>query len=405
MESFIARQPIFDRQRAVIAYELLFRDGISDVFEFPDPTEATSRVMLNGLTLFGIQVLTGGRKAFVNLTRDVLIEDYVHLFSTEDIACEILEDIPADMEAVSACRRLKKHGFTIVMDDYSWRDRREELVELADIVKIDFSTHDDEELKGTTKWLRNKKVTLLAEKVETYDDFNRALKMGFDLFQGYFFAKPELMQQRDLAGSKMNCMRLITEVQNYEIDFNAVEKIVKQDVSLSYRLLRYINSAYFGFRVEIRSIKQAVVLLGSREFSRWATLVAMSGLVDDKPAELFSVALTRARFLELLAPQMGQAKNAEDLFMVGLFSLLDASMDAPFEKIIENIPVTDDVKDALLQQGGLFIRPLKAIIQFERGNWAGFFKEMPAFAKSDFSVPGAYIAAVGWVQKSLSELK
>ena len=405
MESFIARQPIFDRERTVIGYELFFRDGITNFFEFPDPTEATSRVMLNSVTLFGVQVLTGGRKAFVNLTREVLVEDYVHLFSSDDIACEILEDIAADVETVAACRRLKKAGFTIVMDDYNWQDHKEELIELADIVKIDFLSHDDKELRDVAAFLKEQNVILLAEKVESYQEFNKALDLGFDYFQGYFFAKPELMRQRDMATSKMNCMRLIAEVQSYEIDFNQVEKIVKQDVVLSYRLLRYINSAYFGFRVEIRSIKQAVVLLGSREFNRWATLVAMSGLSDDKPEELFSLSLTRARFLEVLAPHMGMQKSSEDLFLVGLFSLLDAAMDSPFEKIIEDIPVAADVKNALLGVGGPYLHPLKGIICFEQGDWIGFFKELPIFANQDFSVPTAYVDAVGWVHKSLAEIK
>jgi EAL and modified HD-GYP domain-containing signal transduction protein len=402
LESFIARQPIFDRQRAVIGYELFFRDGLSNVFDFPDPTQATSKVMLNSLTLFSIEVLTGGHKAFINLTRDVLIKDYAHLFTPAQIACEILEDIPEDMETVAACRRLKKWGFTIVLDDYTWKETTEVLVELADIVKVDFLALEERELQETTRFLKGLNVTLLAEKVETYENFNKALAMGFDLFQGYFFAKPELMRQQDLTTSKMNCLRLIAESQKAEPDFDAVEAIVKQDVALSYRLLRYINSAYFGFKVEIRSIKQAVVLLGAREFSRWATLIGMSGLGENKPTELFSVALARARFLEQLAQPLGLAKHADDLFMVGLFSLLDAAMDRPFDDLLADIPVSADVKDALTGRGGPFLRALKGVIAFEKAEWAELFKDLPTLAKSDFSVPAAYISAHDFANKSLA---
>lgn len=398
----MARQPIFDRDRVVVGYELFFRDGLSNVFDFPDPNQATSKVMLNSLTLFNIEILTGGHKAFINLTRDVLIRDYAHLFTPDQIACEILEDIPADIETVAACRRLKKWGFTVVLDDYTWKESTEGLLELADIVKVDFLALEERELQETAKFLTGLGVTLLAEKVETYEVFNKALAMGFHLFQGYFFAKPEVVKRQDLATSKMNCMRLISEAQKPEPDFNVVEDIVKQDVALSYRLLRYINSAYFGFKVEIRSIKQAVVLLGSREFSRWATLIAMSGLGEGKPTELFAVALTRARFLELLAPAIGLAKHADDLFMVGLFSLLDAAMDRPFENLLEDIPVSADVKDALTRRGGPFLKPLRGIICFEQAQWSELFKELPALAKSDFSAPSAYIAAVDWANKSLA---
>jgi EAL and modified HD-GYP domain-containing signal transduction protein len=402
LDSFIARQPIFDRNRAVIGYELFFRDGLSNVFDFPDPTQATSKVMLNSLTLFNIEVLAGGHKAFINLTRDVLIKDYAHLFTPAQIACEILEDIPADLEAVAACRRLKKWGFTIVLDDYTWKESTEELVELADIVKVDFMALEQRELQETTKLLQGLGVTLLAEKVETYEDFEKAFSMGFHLFQGYFFAKPELMKRQDLPTSKMNCLRLISEAQKPEPDFGEVEKIVKQDMTLSYRLLRYINSAYFGFKVEIRSIKQAVVLLGAREFSRWATLIAMSGLSDGKPTELFCVALTRARFLEQLAAPLGLGKHAEDLFLVGMFSLLDAAMDRPFDELLDDIPVSCDVKDALAMRGGPFLKALRGVLCFEKAQWAAFFKELPALAQLEFSAPNAYISSVAWANKSLA---
>jgi len=220
----------------------------------------------------------------------------------------------------------------------------------------------------------------------------------------YFFAKPEILTKKSVQASQFNCLRLLQQINASELDFKNLENVIKNDVSLSYRLLRYINSAFFSWRVEITSIKQAIVLLGESEFKKWATLIAMSGMADEKPMELLVTALIRARFLEKSAPYLNMKNESEDLFLMGLFSLLDAVMDKTFEEVLSDVPIGEKIANALLSKEGQYYNILKAVKCFECGDWNGFFVLTGSYDFPEDKLPEIHLAAVEWAQESMEQM-
>lgn len=264
---YVARQPIFDREERVFGYELLFRDSLENCFA-GDPDEA-SRSTLDSSLLMGLDVLCDGRRAFVNCTRATLTKGLVGLLPPAATVVEILETVPADPEIVTACRGLKEQGYMIALDDYAAEDRREPLAEMADIIKVEMQLTTDEERRALVEQFQSRHCKLLAEKVETYTDFSRVRDQGFVYFQGYFFRRPEMMTTHDMPANRLNYLRMLQEVSRPDLDVPALEKLVKAEASVCYRLLRYLNSAVFGFKKEIHSVRHALSLLGERDLRRW----------------------------------------------------------------------------------------------------------------------------------------
>jgi EAL and modified HD-GYP domain-containing signal transduction protein len=371
VDLFIARQPIFDVTSDVMGYELLFRNGLTNCFAATDGNEATRQVLLNTFVLFGLSRLTGGRPAFINFTRDYLLNDLVRLFPTHSVVVEILEDIPPDREVVAACRGLKDAGYTLALDDVTELEPYGELLDLVDVIKVDFIAAGPEKRRAMAKQLRGSRLRLLAEKVETHEEFTEAVNEGFALFQGYFFSKPEVVKRRDVPGNRAQYLRLLRELRKPDVTVDGLERIIKQDLSLSYRLLKYINSPLFGLRSEIRSVRHALTLLGERDVRRWAMLAALHEVAPDKPSELLETGLLRARFCETLSGVLGAdtRDTAEEMFLVGLFSVLDGLLDVSLEEAVREAGVPARVKGALLGVPG----PLRNVFElesaYERGDW------------------------------------
>ncbi len=401
MENFIARQPIFNHKREVVAYELLFRNGLKNVFEYPDGTEATSHVIVNSLMLFGIRALTCGTKALINVTAEVLENDYMMMLPNDLVIPEVLEDIVESEEIVAACLRLKKAGYQIALDDIVSLEGREQCLQFADILKIDFMDTDEAFQKDVAKRFESTDVIMLAEKVETYEEFERGLDMGYSLFQGYFFAKPEVLSKKSVPGAKLQYMQLMGQIQQPKINLQQIENLIKQDMSLSFRLLMYINSAFFGLRVEIRSIKQALVLLGENEVRKWAALVAMTFMGSDKPAELILTSLSRARFCEIVATHVGLKKQSQDLFLMGMFSLLDAIVDRSREELLAELPISEQITSALLGEDSIFKDVLHMATSYECGNWKEFSGTAKKIGAPEEQIPDIYFTAVEWANQSL----
>ena len=320
---FIARQPIFARDKTVVAYELLFRQTAENVFGSHDPDQAT-KACLDTAILVGFDFLKG-HSVFVNCTRDCLLSGYVALFSPEITVVEVLETVTPDQEVVAACRKLKKAGYRIALDDFVDQPAYAPLTELADIIKVDFRLSPPPVREALVRKFANQRTQLLAEKVETHEEFAAALQLGFTLFQGYFFCKPVVVSTHDISSSRVSYLRILKAANAPELDFGKIEELIKSEPALYYRLLRYLNSAAFGFRVEVKSIAQALVLLGERDLRRWLTLVCVVLANSGKPHELVVLALVRARFCELLATRSKVTESAS--FMLGLFSLMDAILD------------------------------------------------------------------------------
>ncbi|HTA26055.1 MAG TPA: HDOD domain-containing protein [Terriglobales bacterium] len=385
---YVARQPILSVDEKVYGYELLFRDGVADYFRNPD-AEAASRSTLDTSLLMGIDVLCDGRHAFINCTRDILLKDYITLLSPEQATVEILETVPVDDLVVAACKRLKEAGYVIALDDFAVNDPREALTSVADIIKVDVRATSAEDCAAMVKRYAPKRCRMLAEKVETQEEFLAAKKAGFIYFQGYFFRRPELMQAREIPANRVNYLRLLQALSRPELEPRELEDAIKGEASLCYRLLRYLNSAAFGFRTEIKSIRHALAILGEREVRRWLRLVATLTAAENKPSDLVLSALVRARFCELLAPQVKHGES--DLFLVGLLSLMDAILELPMGVVLEGISVDSETKTVLLGQGGLLSPAYQLMLAQEAGDWQGV-----ANVNSQLHLPESFVADCYW---------
>jgi len=363
---FVARQPILTADEKVFGYELLFRDGVEDYFRSPD-TEAASRSTLSTSMLMGLDVLCDGRRAFVNCTRDVLLKDYITLLPSTQAVAEILESVAPDDLVVAACRHLKEAGYLIALDDFVEDDPREPLTELADIIKVDLKVTPLERAAAIVKRYGPWRCRMLAEKVETREEFIAARKAGFMYFQGYFFRRPETLVAHEIPANSVNYLRMWQAVSQPELDVREIENVIKSEASLCYRLLRYLNSAAFGFANEIHSVRHALAMLGEREVRRWVRLVATLGAGQSRPSELVLSALVRARFCELLSPKI--AHGDSDLFLMGLISLMDAILETPMVQILDSIPLDQETK-AVLLGGASRLRPLyQLMLARESGEW------------------------------------
>jgi EAL and modified HD-GYP domain-containing signal transduction protein len=401
MEFFVARQPIFDRNLNVFAYELLFRTGLSDLCEVRDADQASSDVLTTSFILVGLDELTSGKKASINFTRKLIVSEVATLFPSQQLLIEVMTDAEGDDEAFEACRQLKRDGYRLVLDDLTSDNLESRLLQIVDIAKIDFLKVPPEEQQGILTRDSLRDIALLAKKVETSSDFNRARKLGYEYFQGFFFSKPVVSSNLVIPGSKLIYLRILNEVTKPEADFKKIEEVIKQDISLSYKLLRFINSAYFGLFEQIHSIGHALALLGIREVKKWVSLTALSGLAKDKPEELAVNSLIRASLCEQMASEIGLAEKSSEFFLMGLFSLIDAIMDKPMSEILSRLPLPEEIKVALLGGSNLFRDVYDTVVAYETGEWEEFATCASRLGVSEDDVPKLYHGSVKWVNQVL----
>lgn len=364
---YIARQPIYDRDLNVYAYELLFRDNKVNQAGFIDGDQATSDVIVNTFMEIGLNNIVGDRLAFINLTRSFVIDEKPISLPKERVVLELLEDIDADEAVILAMRRLVEQGYTLALDDFIYHESLRPLVENASIIKIDVMSLNEEQIRDHVTELRQYPLKLLAEKVENQAMYKYCVELGFEFFQGYFFAQPLIIQGQRLPNNRLSILRLLGRLQDSEISPKELEELVSQDVALSFRLLRYVNSASLSLPRKIESVHEAVVLIGIKNIKSWSLLLAMSS-VDNKPVELVVMAMIRGRMAELLAKKL-DLPNPESFFTVGLFSSLDALMDNTMEEIMTQLPLADHISEALLKQEGIHGEILTSVLAYERGNW------------------------------------
>jgi c-di-GMP-related signal transduction protein len=393
-----ARQPIFDSELRVFAYELLFRSSFDNFFAFPDGDQATSRIIDSVLSL-GLDRLLDGRAAFINFTRQALTQDLATLLPPERVALELLETIEPDDEVVAACRRLKALGYQLAVDDVFSLEVHKPLLTLADIVKVDFSLANDRQKAEIPRRLRPRGVKLLAEKVETREEFDRAVAWGYEYFQGFFFCRPEIVAARDIPAFKLNQLQLLKVLRSTELNYDEIEHALSRDLSFSYRLLRYINSALFGLRSEVRSIRHALSLLGEILIKRWVAMVVLAAIASDKPAELLRVALLRARFCELLSSPLVPREEQGDFFLLGLFSVIDACLNRPMESVAADLPLAAEVKDGLLGADNLHGRIFQCVSAYELADWEAVSELSDSLNLTAEFVSESYLQSLEWANK------
>lgn len=366
-DAFVARQPIFNPKLEVVGYELLFRgEGyVNDVAMIANPESATATVVLNALTELDLARLVGTRTAWVNISREFVTGGLAHALPSGLVGLEIPETEQFDDEMLAALRELKEAGYKLALDDFRYREGSEALLELFDVVKLNINELRREPLRELVERLKPYEGKLVAEKLSTQADHEFCVDAGCDLFQGYFFCRPAVACTRGIAANRLALLQVAAALNDPEVQLEQIEQIIVHDVALSFRLLRYVNSAFFGLRGDVRSIGQALALLGLENVKRWATLSVLAS-IDDKPTELTVTALIRAHFCELAGAQLGIA-GAGELFTLGLFSVLDAMMDAPMVDVIASLPLAAEMRDALVSRKGKRGLLLQCVTGLETG--------------------------------------
>jgi EAL and modified HD-GYP domain-containing signal transduction protein len=392
-QRFVARQPILNGAQKLFGYELLFRNGIEDFFN-ADP-EMASRATLDSSLLFGLNTLCHNARAFVNCTHDVLLKDLITLLPPGRTVVEILETVEPDDRVVAACKRLKEAGYLIALDDFAPNDPRIPLCCFADIIKVDIRATSAQERAALIRRFGSSKCKMLAEKLETTQEFHQSCALGFTYFQGYFFCKPELMVGREVPADRVRLLRLLELISHPELDLTALEKVLKQDASICYRLLRYLNSPVFGLTLEIKSIRHAMAILGERELRRWTRLVVTVGAAEQKCSELLLMGLARARFCELLSPRL---RSNQDLFLMGMLSMMEAILEIEMSTLLDQLPVDHDIKLTLLGKDSS-LRPFyQLMLAQESGEWARSSELAQKLGIPDDEVAGAWLQALTWAQ-------
>lgn len=369
MNVFVARQPILDRRGLLFGYELLFREGVDNYFNSVDGDQATGRLISSSFFAMGIEQITGGKKALINFTANLLKNDIATLLPQDSVIIEILETVNPDAEIIEACINLKKAGYLLALDDFVLTPAVIPLLQYTDIIKIDFQATSSAHRKILIERLGGK-IKFLAEKVETYEEYQEAFNLGYQYFQGYYFSKPVIIEGKDMPLCKMNSLRLLKEVYRKKFDIEYLEQIIKTDISLSYKLFKFINSSFFGFKSKISSIRQALSLLGPEELKKWVSLMTIGNINEGKPQELVVQAYLRATFAEAIALEMGMGVKSSEAFLLGLFSLIDAILDQPLKEICRELPLNDDIIQALQGSHNIFHNILDLIVCYEKGNWS-----------------------------------
>jgi EAL and modified HD-GYP domain-containing signal transduction protein len=394
VDKFVARQPIFDRSQHVYGYEILFRSGFESYFRSEDVNQATYSAMADSFLLLGIETLTGGRRAFFNCTRDILVKGYAEVLPTQRTGFELLEDIEPDDEVITVCRRLNAMGYVLALDDFVYSEKFTRLLDLIHIVKVDCRNTSKEDRKELVQRFSKQGIALLAEKVETQEEYQEARELGFRYFQGYFFGKPQVLSGRDVPMYRRNYLQILHAISQPDPDIQHLEQIIKHETSLCYKLLRYLNSPYFGFRGEIKSIRHSLSLLGINELKKWISLVTMAGLATEKPQELVVSSIIRANFCESLSGSVGMRERDTDLFLMGLLSMMDAILDRPMSEVLTDLAISPDVRTALLNGRNRFRDVFDLVVDYEVGDWQAFKAMASSLHVHEPEIPEMYIRSV-----------
>lgn len=396
---FIARQPIYDRDIKLIGYELLYRAGDTDVAEFDDGKIASSQVILNGFLNIGFDGLVGSSLAFINITEDFILDESLTPMFENQTILEVLEDIEPTAEIVAGIKRLKDKGYRIALDDFQYSPKYDELLVLADFVKLDVIELSTADVIRELNHLKKYDLKIIAEKVETPEMYAFCNELAFDFFQGFHFCKPQLVTHKHVRSNKLVVLNLFKQLTKPDFDFNEIEKALAQDVTLTYKLLRYVNSAAFAQRKEIDSIKEALLLVGGDTIKKWTSMILLMQLAEGQPQELLVTALVRARMCELLENK--NSNNNGQMFTVGLLSLLDALMDQALVDLLDELILSTAVKFALLDHAGERGELLHNVILYEHGEWSELVKH--GVDAQDYL--SCYMDAVKWADYSIKALQ
>ena len=395
----VGRHAIFGLEQEVFAYELLYRNGEANQANFTDGDQATARVMLNALLEIGLDRIVGNQLAFINMTAGFILGNCCEELPKGRVVLEVLEDVQADTEVVAALTRLSSQGYQIALDDFCFREDLLPLVEIAHIIKLDVMAMDRDEIQRQLEILQPYSVKLLAEKVETQEDFDFCKELGFDYFQGFFFCRPNIVEGALIPANQAAIMSLLAKLQDSDTGMKELEEIIRQDLSLSHKVLKYVNSAFFALPKSVDSIRQAACMVGAHRLKTWATLITLASM-GNKPMELLVTCLVRAKMCEQLAVARNDA-DPEQFFTVGMFSVLDGLFDQPLSQLIVDLKLSPDVTKALLEYQGILGKVLSCVIAYDQGNW----ESIESVDLEESAVRESYLEAIAWMTTLVPLLK
>jgi EAL and modified HD-GYP domain-containing signal transduction protein len=393
----VARQPILDARQQVFGYELLYRAAARDETCLPGDTSISARTIGDALLGFGFDTLTDGRRAFINLDINTLRADASGLFDPEQIVPEVLESVEVTPEVEALCESLQARGYQLALDDFVPGSPAEALVRYARFVKLDVLALEQEALAATTRRLLQAGVTVLAEKVETAEVFTRARAAGCSLFQGYYFCRPVTFSGRALPPNHLAQMRLVAALNQPSTSIIAIEDLLKHDASLSYRVLRAVNSAGFGLRRQVHSIREALLLLGLDQVRKWTSILALASM-NRGPSELVTMTVIRARCCELIGQALGRSDQGAAYFLLGLCSLLDVLLGHPMAAALEDLALDAEVLAALRGEISPAWHTLQAVVHYEQGRWDEATTSAGALGLGDSVLHDVYADALRWAR-------
>ncbi|KPZ58460.1 EAL and HDOD domain-containing protein [Pseudoalteromonas sp. P1-25] len=396
MSVFVARQAIFNRKQNVVAYELLFRNSAENFFPNIEEGQATARLIMENQLNLGTRHITSGKTALINIGPDSLKHNLCDFLPCKDVVIELLETIEPTDDNYQLCRELFHKNYKLALDDFVYNEQWERFLKFIKLVKFDIAQTPLSDIAEIVEKLKqHKKIKILAEKIETQADYHQAHKMGFDYFQGYFFAKPTMHEQQDIDYNYALVVAIYAQVMKSSPDIKQITALFEADAALAYKLMRLINSGVFPIQSKISSIKQALVYLGHERLKKFVSLIVTAHTAGKKPAELMQMCVVRARFCELIAKQVSKSLAGE-AFLTGLFSLLDAILDQPMSLLVEKLPFPDDIKAALLDEKNTLYYILNVVQAYETGSWWTLEKAVILLNVKSDVLPGLYKQAVDW---------
>lgn len=393
---FVARQAIFNRRQKVVAYELLFRDSPKNFFPDIAEGQATARLIMENQLNLGTRHITSGKKALINIGPESLELDLCTFLPCQDVVIELLESIEPTDTNYELCRELFHSNFNLALDDFVYKPQWDRFLKLVKLIKFDITITPLNDIHPIIKKLKDhKQIKLLAEKIETQEEYEVAAGMGFDYFQGYFFAKPTMMKHNDIDYNYGLVVAIYAEIMSPNPDLTKIAALFELDAALAYKLLRLINSGVFPIQSKIASLKQALVYLGQERLKKFVSLIVTAHTAGKKPAELMQVCVVRARFCELIAKKVAKHQSGE-AFLTGLFSLLDAILDQPMSLLVEKLPFQDDIKAALLEEKNTLYYILKVVKAYETGSWWALEQAVIFLNIQSDILPELYQKSVDW---------
>jgi len=393
-EILIGRQQILDSKLNIYAYEILFRGSDFDLNQEEGATSATNQVITDTILEIGLNEVVGSDKAFINFTAKNLLEKTPLHLPKDRVVIEVLEDVVVDLRMINQIKEFSEQGYMIALDDFIFTPEWIPLIELADIIKLDVMAMPIAETLATIEKLKPYNIKLLAEKVETQEEYEIFKKAGCELFQGFFFSKPKIVKGKRLGVNQIATIKLLSTINKQDVSFGELSAVITQDVGLSYKLLHYINSAFFSLPNEIESIHHAVTCLGMSEIKRWVNILALTSF-SDKPDALFQNILIRGKMCELLAEQFDQ--DPSQMFLMGMLSSLDSLLDIPIEEALAQLPMAEEVEQAILYKKGMAGDILAYVVFYEQ--W-GLSSDKTQRIKPD-NIREIYLKSISWSREVL----